>query len=299
LSKRFRNGLKVKQKNENEEELLSKPDFVAKDLQLERNKAERRRRIHCDTSRSENAIAAQLQILQQKAGFEMSSKPKYKLIITTGPTQESLDPVRFISNHSTGTLGITLAKTAHSRGHSVTLITGPTQQTTPKGVKKIQVKTAQEMETAVTDRFPKADALIMNAAVADFRPVRMQPKKIKRSGADGSVQMWQVELIENPDIVAQAARMRKENQVVVGFALETERLLSNAKRKLTNKNLDAIVATHLPTQNGKEKTPFGASPMTGAILEQQGKPKPFKALSKGRLAARILDSLEALLEKKK
>ena len=221
-------------------------------------------------------------------------KPKHRLLITAGPTREPIDPVRFISNYSTGTLGYTLATMARSRGHQVILISGPTDLSTPPGVTRVNVETAGQMEQAVAKHFPKADALIMGAAVADFRPIRVATQKIKRSGVAGSLRLWQLELIENPDIVARAASQRKTSQVVIGFAVETERLLSNARQKMRSKGLDAIVATQLsPRRRGRG--PFGPDPVDGAILDREGHAKSFKVLAKARLAARILDTVGALL----
>ena len=217
--------------------------------------------------------------------------PKYRLLITAGPTREPIDPVRFISNQSTGTLGYVLARAAVKRGHRVTLVSGPTALQNPSGVKKIPVQTAGEMEQAVTKNFSQADALIMTAAVADFRPLRVATQKIKRSGVAGSIRLWHLELIENPDIVAKAASQRRENQVVIGFALETEKLLPNARAKLKSKNLDAIVATKL-SPGRKGCGPFGDDPVNGAILDRQGHANTFSAISKEQLANRILDTVE-------
>lgn len=224
------------------------------------------------------------------------TRRKYHVLITAGPTREPIDPVRFISNYSTGTLGHLLAKMAKARGHRVTLISGPTQLDAPRGVTKIDVETASQMEQAVIRTFPKTDALIMSAAVADFRPIRVAARKIKRSGVAGSLRLWQLEFIENPDIVAEAARQRKESQVIVGFALETENLLPNARQKLKSKDLDAVVATRLSARQ-KGNGPFGREPVEGAILDRAGHVKSFRLLSKPRLAIRILDTVEALLAK--
>lgn len=218
----------------------------------------------------------------------------YKLLITAGPTREPIDPVRFISNYSTGTLGYTLAALAKAKGHTVTLITGPTGLKIPRGVKSVPVETAGEMEQAVKALFPKADALIMGAAVADFRPIRVATQKIKRSGVAGSLKLWQLDLVENPDIVAEAARQKKANQVIVGFALETERLMPNARAKLASKDLDAIVATKL-TYRGKMRGPFGSAPTDGAILDREGRVENLRAIPKARLAERILERTQRLL----
>jgi len=162
---------------------------------------------------------------------------KLKLLITAGPTREPIDPVRFVSNQSSGVLGYTLAQAAQRQGHEVTLISGPTCLDKPARVKRIDVETALQMKEAVMALFPKADALVMSAAVADFRPTRRARRKIKRAGAGGSLQVVQLELIENPDIVTGAAQRARPTQVVVGFALETERVRVNAKQKLKAKQL--------------------------------------------------------------
>ncbi len=228
----------------------------------------------------------------------MTRRRRYHFIITAGPTREPIDPVRFISNYSTGALGYTLARMAKARGHAVTLISGPTQLPTPPGVRRVNVETAAQMEQAVGRAFAGTDALIMGAAVADFRPIRVATQKIKRSGVAGSLRLWELELIENPDIVAEAARRRRPHQVIVGFALETERLLANARAKLKSKDLDAIVATQL-SPKGKGRGPCGQDPVDGAILERQGRTKSFKGMAKPRLAARILDTVESLLASQK
>ena len=219
---------------------------------------------------------------------------EYKLLITAGPTREPIDPVRFISNYSTGTLGYTMAKMARSRGHQVVLISGPTGIPCPAGVQEMPVTTAEQMHQAVGKLFPKMDALIMGAAVADFRPLRVANQKIKRSGVAGSLRLWQLELVENPDIVADVASKRKPTQAVIGFALETQKLLPNARAKLKAKDLDAIVATrYFP--NAKGRGPFGDEPVDGAILKRRGGAKEFRRLRKQVLAARILDCVEEIL----
>lgn len=221
-------------------------------------------------------------------------RKKRKLLITAGPTREPIDPVRFISNYSTGTLGYALAALARRRGYQVMLISGPTELPCPRGVSRISVETADQMQQAVARAFPKADALVMSAAVADFRPVRVANQKIKRSGAAGSLRLWQLELVENPDIVAEAASRRKPGQAVIGFALETQQLLSNARRKLKAKGLDAIIATrYFPKLKGRG--PFGGEPVDGAVLARNGRVKEFRSLTKKNLAARILDTVGQVL----
>ncbi len=217
-----------------------------------------------------------------------------RILITAGPTREPIDPVRFISNYSTGTLGYGLAAQARRRGYAVALISGPTELPCPKGVTRISVETAAQLQAEVAKNFPKSDALIMSAAVADFRPLRVASQKIKRSGVAGSLRLWQLELVENPDIVAEAARRRRPTQAVIGFALETQSVLANAKRKLKTKDLDAIVATrYFPKRQGCG--PFGNEPVEGAILDRKGRVKTFRSLPKNQLAARILDTVEQIL----
>jgi phosphopantothenoylcysteine decarboxylase/phosphopantothenate--cysteine ligase len=221
-------------------------------------------------------------------------KTKLRLLITAGPTREPIDPVRFISNKSTGALGYELAKMARAKGFDVTLISGPTGLAVPKGVARIDVETAVEMEQAVLKNFPKADVLVMSAAVSDFRPVLKANKKIKRSGIAGSMRLFQIDLIENPDILVRASEIRKNGQAVIGFALETENLLVNARHKLVSKNLDAIIATQLRPKQ-KSRGPFGDLPVDGAILQKGGKTHTFRGLAKDVLAARILKTAEAAL----
>ena len=219
---------------------------------------------------------------------------KRKLLITAGPTREPIDPVRFISNYSTGMLGYTLAALASRQGYQVTLISGPTERPCPKGVARICVETAAQMQQAVAKVFPSVDVMVMSAAVADFRPVRVAKQKIKRSGAAGSLRLWQLELVEKPDIVAEAASRRRPDQAVIGFALETQQLLSNARRKLKGKGLDAIVATrYFPKL--KNRGPFGDEPVDGAVLSRDGRAKEFRSLTKSALAARILETVEQVL----
>lgn len=223
---------------------------------------------------------------------------KRKLLITAGPTREPIDPVRFISNYSTGTLGYVLAALARRRGYQVTLISGPTELPCPKGVTRVPVETAAQMQAEVVRAFPRADALVMSAAVADFRPLRVANQKIRRSGVAGSLRLWQLELVENPDIVAEVASRRKPSQAVIGFALETQGLLANARRKLKAKDLDAIVATrYFPKRRGQG--PFGAEPVEGAILDRKGRAKTFRSLPKAQLAARILERVDRVLAERR
>ena len=170
-------------------------------------------------------------------------KKRLKILVTAGPTREKIDPVRFISNYSTGRFGYAIAHEAERRGAAVTLVSGPTALPAPKGVKLVRVETALEMKKAVDAALPRVDCLIMAAAVSDWRVRHRADNKIKRSGAGT------LELIDNPDILLEAGK-RKKRPVLVGFALETEDLKRNALKKLKRKNLDIIIANRLGPGQG-------------------------------------------------
>lgn len=161
-----------------------------------------------------------------------------RILVAAGPTRERIDPVRFISNYSTGTFGYAIAKEARQRGFFVTLVSGPTALKAPKGVKFISVESSLDMRRAVLSEFKKCDCVIMTAAVADWRPVYSAKRKMKK------IPKKTIELVENPDILAELGA-KKKNRIAVGFALETENLERNALKKLKDKNLDLIVANRL------------------------------------------------------
>ena len=161
-------------------------------------------------------------------------------LITAGGTREYIDPVRFISNASSGKMGYALARAALKAGHKVTLITAPTNQRVPGGTKIIKVETAAEMFEAVRKHFSRCDCLIMAAAVADYTPVRPAKTKIKKED-----KFLTIKLKPTTDILKWAGRHKKKNQVVVGFALEDKKLRERAERKLKDKNLDMIIANRL------------------------------------------------------
>jgi len=159
-----------------------------------------------------------------------------KVVITAGPTREALDPIRYISNHSSGKMGFALAKAALAAGAESVLIAGPVHLSTPEGVKRINTNTAQEMHTASLDMAGSADIFIATAAVADYRPETVAEQKIKKSADTMTIQ-----LTRNPDIVAAVASLPNK-PFTVGFAAETNDLISYAQGKLKNKNLDLIIA---------------------------------------------------------
>ena len=202
------------------------------------------------------------------------------ILITAGPTREFLDPVRFISNPATGTLGYIIAAKAALLGHSVTLVTGPTFLKIPDGVIAVRVTGALEMRDEVLNRFPFADALIMTAAVSDWRPVQRFNEKLKLK------KPWNLKLIPNPDILKAVARIKRKNQVVIGFALETESLVENGWKKLKEKKLDMIVVNDLYN--------FGQGNTNSAIfiLHRDGTMKDCTGFSKARLASYLLTLLD-------
>jgi phosphopantothenoylcysteine decarboxylase/phosphopantothenate--cysteine ligase len=161
------------------------------------------------------------------------------ILVTAGPTREYIDPVRFISNSSSGRMGYAIAQAAASRGHKVTLISGPVQLTPPKGVRLVPVMSAQEMLDAATVAFPKTDAVIMAAAVGDYRPIKRHKHKIKKEY--GGEDRLLLELVPTPDIIAHLGRHKRDAQILIGFALEDRAGHDHALEKFSRKNLDAIV----------------------------------------------------------
>ena len=161
------------------------------------------------------------------------------VLITTGPTIEPIDPVRFISNPSSGKTGFALAEAAQERGADVVVVSGPVAIDAPSGVDVVRVKTALEMFGAVDARFEKADIAIFAAAVSDFRPANPAASKLKKGSSDNALSI--IELVENPDILATMGSRKRSNQVVVGFAAETENVEENARKKLKSKRADFIV----------------------------------------------------------
>ncbi len=163
-----------------------------------------------------------------------------RVLVTAGPTVEPIDPVRYISNHSSGKTGYAIARAAARRGADVTLVSGPTALAAPEGVRTVHVKTARDMLAAAEEAFPAADVAVFSAAVADMRPKEPAARKLKKGepGAD----LGTIELVENPDILATLGAAKRDGQVVVvGFAAETENVVANARKKLATKHADLIV----------------------------------------------------------
>ena len=200
------------------------------------------------------------------------------ILIAAGPTRERIDPVRFISNYSTGTFGYAIAREAKRRKISVTLVSGPTALKAPEKAKFIPVESSLDMRKAVLREFPKSDCIIMSAAVADWRPRYSAKRKIKKSKARI------IELVENPDILAEIGA-RKKKRVVIGFALETENLERNALKKLKDKNLDLIIANRLT----KNANIFGDKKLDVITVDRFGNRTRICNKSKEELAKIILD----------
>jgi phosphopantothenoylcysteine decarboxylase/phosphopantothenate--cysteine ligase len=212
-----------------------------------------------------------------------------KILLTAGATVEPIDPVRFITNRSTGKMGYALARAAKRRGASVTLISGPTALPSPYGVTFFGVKSAEEMKQAVFDNRSGCDIIIKAAAVADYRPLEMAEQKIKK-GTDTLT----LELTKNPDILAELGATKKEFPcVLVGFAAETEELLSHAKAKLEAKNLDMIVANDV----SRSDAGFEADTNIVKMIYRNGDTEDSRLMSKDDIADLILDRAKELSER--
>jgi len=206
------------------------------------------------------------------------------ILVTAGPTREELDPVRFISNHSSGKMGYAIARAASLRGARVILVSGPTCLAPPFGVETVSVTSAVEMRDAVMARFPESTILVKSAAVADYRPLLRADGKVKK-GAERLV----MEMERNPDILAEAGRL-KEGRVVVGFAAETDDLLANARKKLTEKNLDMIVANDI----GEPGAGFDVETNIVRLIYRDGRIEEPGIMRKDELSDLILDRIKGL-----
>ncbi|MCK4994047.1 MAG: phosphopantothenoylcysteine decarboxylase [Candidatus Omnitrophica bacterium] len=208
---------------------------------------------------------------------------KHNILITAGPTREFIDPIRFISNPSTGTIGYILAQSAKRRGNDVVLLSGPTHLDAPVGVKTVCFNSALELKKCTDRFFDWADIIICTAAVADFRPAKISNRKIKKDNG-----LPEIKLVKNPDILKGLAR-KKKNKVLIGFALETENVVENSLKKLKSKNLDLIVGNLL----SEKSVPFGKRQLTAFLIEG-GNVKKHSKISKKMLARIILDRADKL-----
>jgi phosphopantothenoylcysteine decarboxylase/phosphopantothenate--cysteine ligase len=206
------------------------------------------------------------------------------VLVTAGPTREELDPVRYISNYSSGKMGYAIARAACNRGARVILVSGPTCLKAPCGVETVAVVSACQMRDAVLARAQEATVIIKAAAVADYRPAEPARQKIKK----GEAEALNLRLEKNPDILAELGRMKGE-RFLVGFAAETADLLENARKKLEEKNLDLIVANDV-TQTGAG---FDVDTNIVRLLFRDGTLEDLPQLSKDEVAHRLLDRIAA------
>jgi len=207
------------------------------------------------------------------------------VLVTAGPTREPLDPVRYISNPSTGLMGFAIARALQERGANVTLISGPTTLQAPHAVNLIAVTTAEQMHKAVIDHFDQNQLVIKAAAVSDFKPSQYSGQKVKKNDAGLTL-----ELTPTADILMELG-LRKKNQVLVGFAAETENVVQNARDKLTRKNLDLIVVNDL----AEEDAGFASPTNRVKLIDHSGAVEELPLMKKEELAHRLLDRIAPLI----
>jgi phosphopantothenoylcysteine decarboxylase / phosphopantothenate---cysteine ligase len=209
-----------------------------------------------------------------------------KALVTAGPTYEAIDPVRFIGNHSSGKMGFAIAEALASQGAQVDLVVGPTLQHTNNSLITVHpVTSAEEMFDQCHRIFPSADITVLSAAVADYKPVTVAPQKIKKT--DGNLVL---ELTKTQDIAAELGKLKKNGQIIVGFALETENEKSNAEKKLISKNFDLIVLNSLNTEGAG----FGHDTNKVEIISRKNGSKEFSLKNKKEVANDIIDSILSL-----
>ena len=221
-------------------------------------------------------VAAVRQTLHAQKDFEGQT-----MLITAGPTCEDLDPVRYLTNRSSGKMGYAVAEAAARRGAKVSLVSGPVNLEIPAGVGRVAVRTAEEMRHAVLDRLPESTIAIFAAAVADYRPVETQTEKMKRNR-----EPLTIHLEPTPDILAEAAQT-KGDRLIVGFAAETEHVAENARKKLAAKNADLIVANDVTAEGAG----FDHDTNIVTLFSRDGRDLALPKLSKSAVAQRILDEL--------
>lgn len=224
--------------------------------------------------------ADMIPFIQRELAFEKTMAGK-KVLVTAGPTQEALDPVRYITNHSTGKMGYAIARAAAMKGAEVTLVSGPVALPAPPFVERVDVRSAREMFEAVTGRSGEQDMIIMAAAVADYRPAEVSKEKTKKK--DSSLEL---SLEKTDDILKYLGEHKNPGQLLCGFAMETQNLLRNAREKLVNKHLDMIVANSLKVAGA------GFAGDTNVVtLITDKEEQPLELMTKDEVAVRILDKL--------
>lgn len=213
-------------------------------------------------------------------------KKRLKVLITCGGTQEPLDPVRFISNRASGTLGAELAHCYSKMGHGVTLVHGQMPLSNELKVKKIPFTTTHNLKRILRAQIQKHDVLYMTAAVSDYRPQKLHKQKIKKSGKKELL----LKLIPNPDILVSLKAFKKK-RIYIGFSVESSDILKNAQRKLTQKSLDLLVAQKV----GGKHEPFGQVPVDAWLLRKDGSREYFKGISKRKLALYLIREVSDLV----
>lgn len=205
-----------------------------------------------------------------------------KILVTAGPTREALDPVRFLTNHSTGKMGYAIARVAAARGADVTLVTGPTEIKKPGFVKVVPIESAREMYEAVTAASEEQDVIIKAAAVADYRPAHVSDEKIKKKDGDE----LSIPVERTDDILAYLGSHKKPGQFLCGFSMETEHMLENSRKKLEKKNLDMIVANNLKVAGAG----FGTDTNIVTLITKAGE-RQLEKMSKDQVADKLLDAI--------
>ncbi len=216
-----------------------------------------------------------------KALVDKKDMEGLNVLVTAGPTQEALDPVRYITNHSTGKMGYAIAKAAAMRGAKVTLVSGPVELAPPPFMEVVDVISAEDMFQAVTSRAAKQDIIIKTAAVADYRPAVVATEKVKKKDGDMSIALERTK-----DILAYLGTNKKENQFLCGFSMETENMLENSITKLVKKNLDMVIANNLKVEGAG----FGTNTNVVTIITRKGG-EALPLMSKDEVADKILDAI--------
>jgi len=214
-----------------------------------------------------------------------------KIVVTAGPTMEPLDPVRYVTNHSSGKMGYTIANLASLKGAEVVLISGPTHLDPPRNVKLVKVNTTMEMFNAVKEEFDTCHVLIKAAAPLDYRPETVSSEKIKKK--DGEKDELNIKFVRNPDIAEYFGSIKK-GKIIVGFAAETNNMVEYAKEKLRKKNFDFIVANNVKESGAGFKTETNIV----TIIDRDGSVKEYPIMSKEKVAEIILDKVKVLLNNK-
>lgn len=226
-----------------------------------------------------------LQYVLMACAYEKDMKGK-KVLVTAGPTREPIDPVRFITNHSSGKMGYSIAKICALRGAEVTLVTGKTALTPPAFVNVVPITTAKEMFEEVTARSADMDIIIKSAAVADYRPKNVSEQKMKKKDSDLAIEMERTD-----DILKYLGEHKKEGQFLCGFAMETENLLQNASDKLAKKNADMIVANSLRTKGAG----FGTDTNVVTLITKEGM-QELDIMTKEEVAKKLLDEIRKRIQ---